>query len=98
MRASLMGLTFFLAKRDATIKYAMDILRLKEPEMAAAIDDEGLRLTVRGGTSDEKMLQFLIGDMRKTTKTQREIKFGEVFDFSFVRKANEEIKASGWKP
>jgi hypothetical protein len=36
--------------------------------------------------------------MRKTTKTTREIKTTEVFDLSFVRKAAEELKASGWKP
>ena len=36
--------------------------------------------------------------MRKATKTQREMKVGDAFDFSFAKKANEEIKASGWKP
>jgi len=39
-----------------------------------------------------------LADMRKATKTQREVKVGDVFDFSFAKKANEEIKASGWKP
>jgi hypothetical protein len=29
---------------------------------------------------------------------QREIRVGDVFDLSFVKKANEEIKTSGWKP
>lgn len=98
MRASLKGITFFHAKRDVAIKYAMDFLRLKDRDMAAAIYDEEARLMVRDGITDEKILQPLIDDIRKTTKTQREMKVGDVFDFSFAKKANEEIKASGWKP
>ena len=53
--------------------------------MAAAIYDEESRLLVRD-------------DMKRTTKTQREMKTSDVFDFSFVRKANEDIKTSGWMP
>jgi len=66
--------------------------------MAAAIYDEETKLTVRDGVSDEKILQPMIDDMRRTIKTTRELKLADVFDFSFAKKANEEIKASGWKP
>lgn len=98
LRAGMKGLAFFLAKREASIKYSMDILRLKDRDMAAAIYDEESRLLVRDGTSDEKLMLFLIDDIKRATKTQREMKTSDVFDFSFVRKANEDIKASGWKP
>jgi len=30
-------------------------------------------------------------------KTTRELQLADVFDFSFAKKANEDIKASGWK-
>ena len=40
----------------------------------------------------------MIDDMKSTTKVQREIKVGDIFDLSFVKKANEELKSSGWKP
>jgi hypothetical protein len=40
----------------------------------------------------------MIEDMKKATKVQREIKTADIFDLSFVRKANEDLKASGWKP
>ncbi len=40
----------------------------------------------------------MIDDMKRTTKVQRDIKVGDIFDLSFVKKANEELKASGWKP
>ena len=98
MRASLKGIVFYLTKRDAAIKYSMDILKLKDRDMASAIYEEEVKLTVRDGISDAKILQPMIDEMKAATKTQREMKFADVFDFSFARKANEEVKASGWKP
>jgi ABC-type nitrate/sulfonate/bicarbonate transport system substrate-binding protein len=98
MRASLKGIAFYLTKRDAAIKYSMEILKLKDRDMASAIYDEEVRLTVRDGISDAKVLQPMIDEMKAATKTQRDMKFADVFDFSFARKANEELKASGWKP
>jgi ABC-type nitrate/sulfonate/bicarbonate transport system substrate-binding protein len=98
MRASMKGLGFFIAKRDAAIKYSMDILKLKDRDMASAIYDEEIRLMVRDGTSEPKILQPMIDEMKAAVMTQRDMKIADVFDFSFVRKANEELKASGWKP
>jgi ABC-type nitrate/sulfonate/bicarbonate transport system substrate-binding protein len=98
MRASLKGLNFFFGKREASLRYMMEALRLKDAETTNAIYDADSRTMVRDGAPDEKVLQSLIDEMRKTTKTQREIKFAEIFDFSFVRKANEDLKASGWRP
>lgn len=98
MRASLKGLSFYLTKRDAAIKYSMDILRIKERETAAEIYDQEARLTVRDGTSENRILQPMVDEMKRATKSQRDMKIADVFDFSFVRKANEELKASGWKP
>ena len=98
MRASLKGIAFYLTKRDAAIKYSMDILKLKDRDMASAIYDEEVRLTVRDGINDAKILQPMIDEMKAATKTQREMKFADIFDFSFARKANDELKASGWKP
>lgn len=36
--------------------------------------------------------------MRRTTKTQREIKVPEIFELSYVKKGNAQLKASGWRP
>jgi NitT/TauT family transport system substrate-binding protein len=98
MRAALKGAAFYLAKREAAIKYSMDILKLKDRDMAAAIYDEEAKLMVRNGISEAKILQPMIDEMKAATKAQRDMKLADVFDFSFARKANEELKASGWKP
>ena len=98
VRASLKGLQFFINKRDASVKHMMEFLKMNDPQMAAAIYDIEAKLIVRDGASEEKVLQPMIDEMKRATKTQRDMKVNDVFDFSFVRKANEELKMSGWRP
>ncbi|HEY3167958.1 MAG TPA: ABC transporter substrate-binding protein, partial [Candidatus Binatia bacterium] len=98
VRGTLKGLNFFVSKREPALKYMMDGLRMKDRELANTIYDIQSRLLLREGFSDDKLLQSMIDDMKKTTKVQREIKVGDIFDLSFVKKANEELKSSGWKP
>ncbi|MGZ9220154.1 MAG: hypothetical protein ACXW5W_24320 [Candidatus Binatia bacterium] len=64
MRAILKGVAFYLTKRDAAIKYSMDILKLKDRDMASAIYDEEVRLSVRDGVSDAKILQPMIDELK----------------------------------
>lgn len=98
IRAGLKGMQFFLSKREPAIKYMMDALRLADRELANKIYDIDSKLILREGFSSDKILQSMIDDMKKATKVQREIKTADVFDLSFVRTANEELKASGWEP
>ena len=98
VRASLKGLNYYVTKREAAIKYMMDNLRMKDRELVSSIYDIQTRLVLKQGFTDDKVLQSMIEDMKRTTKVQRDIKVADIFDLSFVKKANEEIKASGWKP
>ena len=98
IRGALKGLQFYVSKREATIKYIMDTLRLTDRELVSSIYDTLQPLALRDGFSDDKVLQSMIDDMKRTTKVQRDIKVADIFDLSFVKKANSEIKASGWRP
>jgi ABC-type nitrate/sulfonate/bicarbonate transport system substrate-binding protein len=98
IRASLKGLRFFADKREPAIKYMMEALRLTDRQTANEVYDIESKLVLRDGVSSDKTLQAIIEDMRKTTKTQRELKVSDAFDLSFVKKAAAELKASGWKP
>ena len=98
VRASLKGLNYYVTKREPAIKYMMDNLRMKDRELVSLIYDIQTRLTLKEGFSDDKVLQSMIDDMKRTTKVQRDIKVADIFDLSFVKKANEELKSSGWKP
>jgi NitT/TauT family transport system substrate-binding protein len=98
VRASLKGLNYYVTKREPAIKYMMDNLRMKDRELVSSIYDIQTRLVLKEGFSDDKVLQSMIEDMKRTTKVQRDIKVADIFDLSFVKKANEELRASGWKP
>jgi len=76
----------------------MDALRMSDRELVSSIYDIQSKLILREGFSDDKTLQSMIESMKRTTKVQRDIKVGDIFDLSFVKKANEELKTSGWKP
>jgi NitT/TauT family transport system substrate-binding protein len=98
VRGALKGLNYYVTKREPAIKYMMDGLRMKDRELVSLIYDVQIPLVLRQGFSDDKLLQSMIDDMKKTTKVQREIKVPDIFDLTFVKKANEELKSSGWKP
>ena len=98
VRASLKGLNYYVTKREPAIKYMMDNLRMKDRELVSSIYDIQTRLVLKEGFSDDKVLQSMIEDMKRTTKVQRDIKVADIFDLSFVKKANEELRASSWKP
>jgi NitT/TauT family transport system substrate-binding protein len=98
VRGALKGLNYYVTKREPAIKYMMDGLRMKDRELVSLIYDVQIPLVLRQGFSDDKLLQSMINDMKKTTKVQREIKVPDIFDLTFVKKANEELKSSGWKP
>jgi ABC-type nitrate/sulfonate/bicarbonate transport system substrate-binding protein len=98
IRAAVKGISYFANKREPATKYMMGALRMKDRELANAIYDLQSKLTLRDGYSDDKVLQSMIDEMKKATKVQRDIKVADIFDLSFVKKANEDIKTSGWKP
>ena len=98
VRGALKGLNYYVTKREAAIKYMMDNLRMNDRELVSSIYDIQTRLVLKEGFSDDKVLQSMIDDMKRTTKVQRDIKVPDIFELSFVKKANEELRTSGWKP
>ncbi len=98
IRAALKGINFFVSKREPAIKYMMEATRMTDRELAASIYDTQSKLMLRDGIGDDKVLASMIDAMKKTTKVQRDIKVTDVFDLSFAKKANEELKSGGWKP
>lgn len=98
IRAALKGLNYFVTKREPALKYMMEGLRMKDRDLAQAVYDLQVKLILREGYTDDKVLHAMIDEMKKNTKVQRDIKVSDVFDLSFVKKASEELKSAGWKP
>jgi NitT/TauT family transport system substrate-binding protein len=97
-RAALKGINFFVSKREPAIKYMMEATRMTDRELAASIYDTQSKLMLRDGIGDDKVLASMIDAMKRTTKVQKDIKVTDVFDLSFVKRANEDLKSQGWKP
>ncbi len=98
VRAALKGIRFVLGRREPAIRHLMQALRLQDHELAEAIYDRESKLMLPNVMPEEKTLQTVIDDMKKTTKIQRDIRVADVFDFSFIKKAGDELNARGWKP
>jgi NitT/TauT family transport system substrate-binding protein len=98
IRASLKGIKFFASKREPTIKLMIDNMKLSDHELVNAIYDINSKLILRDGYSDDKTLQGMIDTMKRVTKVTRDFKVGDIFELAFVKKANDELKAAGWKP
>jgi ABC-type nitrate/sulfonate/bicarbonate transport system substrate-binding protein len=96
--ASVKGYVFFTTQREASINYMMELLKAKDRDAVGAIYDASVKTMSRDGTAEEGVLEGLIEDVKKSTGVKREFRTADVFDFGFVRRAREQLKASGWKP
>jgi ABC-type nitrate/sulfonate/bicarbonate transport system substrate-binding protein len=97
MTAALKGYYFFTGRREPSINYMMDLLKTKDREAVSAIYDASVRVMSRDGTVEEAVLERIVEDVKRSTGVKKEFRTGDLFDFSFVRKANEQLKSGGWK-
>jgi NitT/TauT family transport system substrate-binding protein len=98
MTAALKGYLFFTTRREPSINYMMQILKSKDREAVSAIYDASVKVMTREGLVDEKVLQAVVDEAQRGAGVKKDIRTGDYFDFSFLRKAREQLKISGWKP
>jgi len=95
--AGFKGYLFFRTRREASIAYMMDFLKTKDRDAAASIYDSSVKTISRDGSADDKVLEGVIEDVKRSTGVKKEFRPADFFDFSFLRKAQEKVKAGGWK-
>jgi ABC-type nitrate/sulfonate/bicarbonate transport system substrate-binding protein len=95
MTAALRGYLFFTRRREASINYMMEFLKAKDRDAVAAIYDASVRVMSRDGTVEEAVLERVIEDVKRSTGTRRDFRPADLFDFSFIRKAKEQLKSRG---
>jgi NitT/TauT family transport system substrate-binding protein len=98
MTAALKGYLFFATRREASINYMMQFFKSKDRDAISAIYDASVKVMTRDGTVEEKVLQAVVDDAQRAAGVKKEIRTVDYFDFSFLRKAREQLKASGWRP
>ncbi|HEX2931405.1 MAG TPA: ABC transporter substrate-binding protein [Candidatus Binatia bacterium] len=98
MRATVKGNRFYLANRQEGITAIMEFTRHKDRDLMARVYDDHMKTIARDGTIPERLQQIVIERSKRLTGVTRDVKPEEIFDFSFIRKAQAEVTQSGWKP
>lgn len=83
-----MGLRIIFTMKDAKITKILFVY----------LYDASVKVMTRDGVVEEKVLQAVIDDARRTAGVKKEVRSGDYSDFRFLRKAREQLKGSGWRP
>jgi len=108
VKATLKGYQVMYQNPKAALKFFMEVQRLKDVDFARdAYNARLVRSTddARDGTASEKTMKGTIEQMKHQLKlsgaplkVKGPLTPEKVYDFSFVRRANKELKAEGWDP
>ena len=98
MRATVKGKRYYLANRSEGIIAIMEFTRHKDRDLMSRVYDDHMKTIARDGTIPERLQQIVIDRSKRLTGVTRDVRPEEIFDFSFIRKAQAEVTQSGWKP
>jgi len=98
MRATVKGQRAYLANRQEAIAAVMEFTRQKDRDLVARVYEDHMKTIARDGTIPERLPQIVIERYKRLTGITREVRADEIFDFSFLRRAQAELDQSGWKP
>ena len=98
LRATVKGQRFYLANRQDGITEIMEFTRHKDRELMARVYDDHMKTIARDGTISERLQQIVIDRSKRLTGVTRNVRPEEIFDFSYIRRAQLEVTQSGWTP
>ena len=98
MRATVKGKRYYLANRSEGITAIMEFTRHKDRDLMSRFYDDHMKTIARDGTIPERLQQIVIDRSKRLTGVTRDVRPEEIFDFSFIRKAQAEVTQGGWKP
>jgi ABC-type nitrate/sulfonate/bicarbonate transport system substrate-binding protein len=98
LRATVKGQRFYLANRQDGITAIMEFTRHKDRELMARVYDDHMKTIARDGTISERLQQIVIDRSKRLTGVTRDVRPEEIFDFSYIRRAQLELTQSGWTP
>ncbi|HEV8721000.1 MAG TPA: ABC transporter substrate-binding protein [Candidatus Binatia bacterium] len=98
MRATVKGQRVYLANRQEGITAIMEFTRNKDRELMARVYDDHMKTIARDGTISDRLQRIVIERSKRLVNVTREVRPEEIFDFSYIRKAQAEVTQSGWTP
>ena len=98
MRATVKGQRVYLANRQAGIDAIMEFTRQTDRDLSGRVYDDHMKTIAQDGTISEKLQRIVIERSKRFTGVTREVRPEEIFDFSFLQRAQAEVTQSGWMP
>jgi NitT/TauT family transport system substrate-binding protein len=98
MRATVKGQRFYLSSRQEAISLIMEFTRQKDRQLMTRAYDEHMKTIAKDGTIPERLQRIVIDRSKRLVGVNREIRPEEIFDFSYLRRAQAEVAQSGWSP
>jgi NitT/TauT family transport system substrate-binding protein len=97
MRALLKALRLVKQNREVAIDAIVKFSELKR-ELAARTYDDIIGTFTTNGVVDEETQKNDLDIVREVVKVTREVPIERAYDFSFAKKADEELTKAGWRP
>ena len=92
IKAALLGNQFLKEHKPEFAKLLAKESGVQDPVVAGLIHEEIVKLYSETGIISDEAMQELIASSKEVLKTSRDVAFAEVADFSFARKAANEIR------
>jgi ABC-type nitrate/sulfonate/bicarbonate transport system substrate-binding protein len=97
MRALLKALRLVKSNREAAIDTMMKFSELSR-DLAARTYDDMIDTFTTNGIVDEETQKNDLDIVREVLNATKEVPIERAYDFSFAKKADEELTKSGWRP
>ena len=92
VKAALLGNRFLKENKNEFVKLLAKESGVHDPAVAGLIHEEIVKLYSDSGIISDEAMQELIASAKEVLKTSKEVSFSEIADFSFARRASNEIK------
>ncbi|MGZ8480435.1 MAG: ABC transporter substrate-binding protein [Candidatus Binatia bacterium] len=98
MRATVKGQRLYQANRQESITAIMEFTRQSDRDLMSRVYDDHMKTVAKDGTIGERLQRIVIERSKRFTGVTRDVRPEEIFDFSFLRRAQAEVSQSGWTP
>jgi ABC-type nitrate/sulfonate/bicarbonate transport system substrate-binding protein len=98
MRATVKGQRVYQVQRQESITAIMEFTRQNDRELMGRVYDDHMKTVAKDGTISERLQKIVIERSKRFTGVTRDVRPEEIFDFSYLRRAQTELSQSGWTP
>jgi ABC-type nitrate/sulfonate/bicarbonate transport system substrate-binding protein len=100
LRATLKGFWTLRVKKAEVVPLHMEFMKIPDRKTSERLYANAIRIMTENGEIREELMRELIENGKKLFKIgpEKEVKPSEVFDFTYIRRARQDLVAAQWKP